>query len=215
MENENTTNNLNVNTSESTVSTSNGMHSNVNNSSNSHTVTNASQIRVSDTPDETNTAIIEYLDIVKSEYEIERGKKESFENRAGIILALISALFVFAIDKILISDIINLFTVNLTFLVLLKLIFGIFVYLGLAYALIYAFITISARKQDNFNIESIDMLLLSEIRMNALARLILAYRKIILCHREINEKRAKSYKKSLYGSIVSILSIVIYLSLKW
>lgn len=164
-------------------------------------------------PDESNTAINEYLDIVKSEYEIERGKKESFENRAGIILALISALFVFVIEKININDIINLFSANLTFIIFLKIIFGICVFISLSYSLIFAVVTISTRKLDNFDVKSIDTKLLAEKRMNALARLILAYRNIILNHREINEKRAKTYKKSLCGSIVSIVSILIYLSL--
>lgn len=164
-------------------------------------------------PDESNTAINEYLDIVKSEYEIERGKKESFENQAGIILALISALFVFVIEKININDIINLFSANLTFIIFLKIIFGICVFISLSYSLIFAVVTISTRKLDNFDVKSIDTKLLAEKRMNALARLILAYRNIILNHREINEKRAKTYKKSLCGSIVSIVSILIYLSL--
>ena len=50
--------------------------------------TNESQslINVSD------TAIIEYLEAVKSEYDNERNKKQSFENRAGLIMALLGAI---------------------------------------------------------------------------------------------------------------------------
>lgn len=60
MESENTTNNLNVNISESAASTPDAKHSyNANNVSNSHTDTNISHIRISSTPDESNTAIIE------------------------------------------------------------------------------------------------------------------------------------------------------------
>lgn len=46
-------------------------------------------------PIEANTAITEYLKVVKSEYNIERAKKESFESRAGIILTLIDVFAVY------------------------------------------------------------------------------------------------------------------------
>ena len=38
-----------------------------------------------------NTAILESLEVVMSEYKIERDKKQSFETRAGIIMALLGA----------------------------------------------------------------------------------------------------------------------------
>ena len=38
-----------------------------------------------------NTAILECLEVVMSEYKIERDKKQSFETRAGIIMALLGA----------------------------------------------------------------------------------------------------------------------------
>lgn len=41
------------------------------------------------------TFIPEYLEIVKSEYIIERDKKQSFEKRFGILLALLSVLSIF------------------------------------------------------------------------------------------------------------------------
>ena len=46
------------------------------------------------------TAILEYLDIVKSEYETERNKKQSFENRAGLIMALLGAICIFLFEKV-------------------------------------------------------------------------------------------------------------------
>lgn len=39
--------------------------------------------------DVNDTAILEYIDIVKREYENERNKKQSFENRACLIMALL------------------------------------------------------------------------------------------------------------------------------
>ena len=46
-----------------------------------------------------DTAIVEYLDIVRSEYEIERAKKQSFEDRAGLVMALAGALCIFLFEN--------------------------------------------------------------------------------------------------------------------
>ena len=51
--------------------------------------------------------ILEYLEVVKSEYNNERQKKGSFESRAGISFAFIGTLCVFLLDEIKISDIIR------------------------------------------------------------------------------------------------------------
>ena len=62
--------------------------------------------------------------------------------------------------------------------------------------------------------KSIDESLLKEVRMTALARLIFVYRDIIIEHRKLNENRAKSFKKSLLGCIISIVALIIYSSIK-
>ncbi|MHC1695427.1 MAG: hypothetical protein AB9835_09195 [Eubacteriales bacterium] len=46
-----------------------------------------------------DTAAIEYLDILKNECENERNKKTSFENRSGLIMALLGAICIFLIIK--------------------------------------------------------------------------------------------------------------------
>ena len=55
-----------------------------------------------------DTAIVEYLEIVKSEYETERNKKQSFENRAGLIMALLGAICIFLFEKVNLRDVIHL-----------------------------------------------------------------------------------------------------------
>ena len=51
-------------------------------------------------PNIDNTAIVVYLEIVRSEYETERNKKQSFENRAGLIMALLGAICIFLFEKL-------------------------------------------------------------------------------------------------------------------
>ena len=144
------------------------------------------------------------------EAEILNKKKESFENRAGIIMALIGALFVFVMEHISFDDIAKLCQLPLTFILLLKIIVGIGAYLLLIVALAFSFFTISTRKQDNYPISAINLAYLAESRANSIARIIMEYRTIILNHRDLNEKRASNFKKSLIFSILSILCLIIY-----
>lgn len=159
---------------------------------------------------EEETAILEYLDIVKSEYEIERNKKESFENRAGIVLALVGALCVFVLETIPLGDIVSMFPTPMTFQILLKIVFGITVYVSIAVSIIRAFLTITTRKHDNFEVKDIDEVLLSIDRMTSLAKIIFTYRDIISQHRDLNEKRSKDFKFSLIFCIFSICAIAVY-----
>ncbi len=164
-------------------------------------------------PVESNTAINEYLEIVRSEYEIERGKKESFENRVGIILALVGAMGVFLLEIVDMKEIISLFSVPMTFVILLEIISGLLVYIGLAYTLIWSFLAISAKKQANFEVKNINEGLLKEERMTALAKLVFTYRDIIVQHRGLNEKRARAFKHILIGCFITIFSAILYYSL--
>lgn len=159
------------------------------------------------------TAIQEYLEIVKSEYIIERDKKQSFENRSGILLALLSALSIFIFEQIKITDIIILFNLPLTFLTLLKILLGLLIYLFLCSSFLVIIKTITAKKHDNFEVKNINESLLLENRKDALARLIFTYRDIIVQHRAINEKRSKWYIASLYSVFVTLISTIIYISI--
>ena len=160
-----------------------------------------------------NMAISEYFEVVKNEYEIERNKKLSFENRAGIFLALIGTIGVFLFDKVEIKTIIPLFSVPLTFVVFLKIISCFLVYLSLAYTMLYLIKTITVKQHSNFEVKNIDEVLLAENRINALARIIFTYRDIICQHRQVNEERARTFKNSLYGVVVMLIATVMYISL--
>ena len=156
----------------------------------------------------------EYLELIQSEYSIERGKKESFENRAGIIMALIGALLVFILDKLPVTDVIKLCKDPLTFVVLMKIIVGFSAYIALILAFFFLFLTITTSKQENYPIEQISFAYLAEVRKEAIARIIINYRDIIVKHREHNEKRAFKYKTSLVLSFVSIGCFITFFIIK-
>lgn len=156
---------------------------------------------------------LEYLDIIKSEYEIERNKKQSFESRASLIITILGAICVFVFDKINFSQIYEITQKPLYLLGLIKIIFIAVVYLSFIFTIIMLLKAINVDKYENFEVSKIDEELITEARLLGVMRLVLTYKKIILNHREINEKKAKSLKKSFLGALVTIVSIVIYINL--
>lgn len=160
-----------------------------------------------------NTAINEYLDIVRSEYEIERSKKQSFENRAGLIMALIGATCIFVFEQVDLGNVFSLLFEPMTFVVFLKIISGVGVYVGFAFTMYMIIKTISIRQHNNFEVKNIDEELLGEKRVSALVRIIKTYRDIIIQHRNLNEKRADTFRKSLYGVTATLIAVVVYVTL--
>ncbi len=160
-----------------------------------------------------NMALTEYFEVVRNEYEMERNKKLSFESRAGIFFALIGTVSVFLFDKVQIKEIVTLFSVPLTFSIWLKITTGFLVYLSLAFTMLFLIKTITVKQHNNFEVKNIDEVLLAEKRIDALARIIFTYRDIICQHRQINEDRAKTFKLSLYGVIIMLVSAIMYISL--
>jgi hypothetical protein len=163
--------------------------------------------------DVNDTAIVEYLDIVKSEYENERNKKQSFENRAGLIMALLGAICIFLFEKVQLNEVFSLMVVPLTFLDLIKIISGTAVYIGFLFTMIMIIKTIIVKQHNNFEVKNINETMLGEPRIYALCKIIFTYRDIILQHRDLNEKRARAFRKSLYGISITLVSVIIYITL--
>lgn len=167
----------------------------------------------SQTVDINNTAILEYFDIVKNEYAIEREKKQSFENRAGLLMALLGVLCIFLFEKIQLQDVFSSMTTPLTFVQFIKIFSGLSVYIFFILTLIMIIFTIIVKPHYNFDVKNIDEFKLGEPRISALSKIILLYRRIIIQHRDLNEKRAKTFRRSLYSIGVTIISIIFYISL--
>ena len=154
-----------------------------------------------------NTAIPEYLEVVKSEYAIERSKKQSFENRSGLLLTLLSAVCIFYFQSVKPSEIINLISLPLTFSLMIKIISGFCIYISFILTLVAIIKTIGTKNHDNFETDGIQNQLLDESRMRALKRIIFTYQEIIHQHRITNEKRGFcDLQKPLFVSAFSRIS---------
>lgn len=177
-------------------------------------VTNTVKEQVLSTVKIENTCIKEYLEIVKEEYQIERGKRQSFESRAGIIITILTALCIFMFDKIQISNIIGLMVQEqCSFFDFLQIITGVVAYVGFIVALLYALKTITIRKYSNFNVAAIKEEKMAKPVIEGCIELVNSYKNIIIAHREENEKSAKYLKKAYISIFVSIIAIIIYVNI--
>lgn len=173
---------------------------------------NNEQVNIGNLVNIDDTAALYYLEVVKSEYEIERNKKQSFENRAGIILALLGAICIFLFEKVQLNKIFSLLTSTLNFLIFLKISSGILAYICFIFTTMTIIKTITVDKHLCFEVKNIDMALLKESRWKGVYKIINTYKKIIAQHKELNEKRAKAFKMSLYSIVITIFCIIIHLS---
>lgn len=160
-----------------------------------------------------DTAIEEYFEVVRGEYEIERNKRSSFENRIGLIIALLGGISIFLFEEIKLGNIFLLMQSSLTFLICVKIISGLATYFCFIFTIVMIGCTITTKLQDNFEVKYIDEDLLIEEKKSAVTRIIFAYRDIINSHRALNEKRAKTFQKSLYGISGMLIFIMIYINI--
>lgn len=156
------------------------------------------------------TAILEYLDTMKNEYEIEISKKQSFENRAGLILALLGAISVFILENVQLKEIFSILSMPVSFYDFTKIVFGFSIYAGFLFTIIMIIKTIALKRYGDFQVKNIKEDLLRQQKIVGVCKIIFTYRDIILQHREMNKKRAKALQKSLYGITFTFIGVIIY-----
>jgi len=156
----------------------------------------------------------EVLEIMKFEYQIERNKKDSLEVRVGIIITFLSTIIAFMFEKINISDLFKLLNKNLDFFLLIKIVSGIIFYVSLILICRYAFKIINIERYDNFKAEIINKKFLKYNKVKILEKFIEMYSKIIVQHRNLNEKKAKNLEKMIFLFLIFLGSIMIHMSIK-
>ncbi|WP_338950382.1 hypothetical protein [Fusobacterium nucleatum] len=152
----------------------------------------------------------EYLEVFKKEYEFERVKKQSFENRAGIILTLITGIFTFLIKDLEVSsNFIKIFKAeNLTIISFLEFFDIIAMYTFFAFTSFYLIKIISIRSHDVYDVNC--EINYKENYNIILNDLLFNFKEIVNSHRENNEKRANYFKKSLIFLSITFICIFLY-----
>lgn len=154
-----------------------------------------------------------YFELVQNEYQNERNRKQSLETRSGIVLTIIVAMVAIILDKIPFRGILEGMTELLSFIVLLKIVSGLLIYIFLIASVFYSFKTLTTTTYVAFNIANISNKKLGNIKNFELLSIITTYRDIIKKHREINEKKAKAFTLAIEQLIFCALCVVIYINL--
>jgi hypothetical protein len=169
------------------------------------------------TPAENNSNNINsqnlYLDIIKNEYNLENNRKQSFETRAGLILAFLATLSTFLFDKVKLNSLFNAMTSTQPFVVNIKIIAGIVIYVSLGIAIFKAIRIITTKQSGAINVVNINTNRLNNNYQEEIQDLILAYRDIIINRRKINDLSAQNLRHAIYALIALLISIMIYFSI--
>lgn len=157
-----------------------------------------------------------YLELVVREYEIERDKKTSYENRTGFILALLGVLILFMLEKMEFKNQVQV-VLNYGFKYndicfykeVVKIFFGIGCFIFLILAFFASIEIIGIKLHFNIDTKIINQKNLEVDDFKTKSFLISRYRKIINDHRTLNEKRSKLMVK-VFNYIKYILICIVF-----
>lgn len=160
------------------------------------------------------TSISECLNIAMHEYDLERNKKQSFDNRAGIIIPVFAAIGIAIYNIISVKDIIHSMSQPITFVLLLQIVTGLMAYFSLISSFVFAVNVISVKPFENFDIKIIDSQFISMAKIQSGSKLLEVYLNLVRIHRKRNEQTARMLARSQWSMIISIILIMAYLILK-
>ncbi|MBZ4646717.1 MAG: hypothetical protein JG777_2206 [Clostridia bacterium] len=159
------------------------------------------------------TSISECLNVAMNEYNLERNKKQSFDNRAGIIITVFAAIIISIYDKIPITEIIADMYRPLTFALLLQIITGCLIYISLISSFAFAVRIIVVKSSENFDIRIINNELIYAAKIDSVSKFLEIYLNLVYMHRKNNESVARLLALSQWTMIISIILILIYLTI--
>lgn len=159
------------------------------------------------------TSLLECLNVAINEYNLERNKKQSFDNRAGIIITVFAAIIISIYDKIPIQGILVDMYSPLTFALLLKIIIGCLIYISLILSFGLSVRIIAVKSSENFDIKIINNEIIYAAKIDSVSKFLEIYLKLVYTHRNNNQSVAKLLAFSQWAMIISIILILIHLTM--
>lgn len=159
------------------------------------------------------TSIDECLTVSIHEYNIERNKKDSFDNRAGLIITVLLAIILAIYNKIPFKIMIANLSSPITFIVLMQTMTTILIYFFLMLALYYSVKIISVKITENFDITIINTEFVRNAKIYSVSKLLEIYLTLTMIHRNKNKTFARQLARSQMFMIISIVLIIINLNL--
>ncbi|MBR5402175.1 MAG: hypothetical protein IK102_10240 [Treponema sp.] len=157
--------------------------------------------------------INEYYQLILNEYNNERDRKQSIETRSGIILTLIAAFFVFVLEKISLSEIFLLFEEPLNFILLIKILSGLFFFIAFFAAMFFSFLSIKTNKYAFYDVNKITTAKLMSKRIPTFGQIILDFVEATSKNRIENNKKARYFNLGVISLVVCIVCLCIYINI--
>ncbi len=158
--------------------------------------------------------INEYYQLVQTEYNCERDRKQSIETRSGIILTVSMAFFAFVIDKVDLKLIFEKFNEPLTFFLFVKILSGLLTYISYFLSVLFSMWSLKSKIYAFYNVGNITTATLLSSRIPTFGQIILDYVDIIKTNRDVNNKKLQHFNWSILCLVVCIICLCIYMNLK-
>lgn len=158
-------------------------------------------------------ALKPYFELIKNEYNNERNRKQSLETKSGIMITVIITMATVIFNKIKFKDIFVLFSLPLTFYLLIKIIIGLLIYLSFFLCIFFLFKTLYTASYATFNVDNISSQTLGNLENIALGNIIIDYKNIIVENRNINDKKAKAFECAITFMIICSISVCIFINI--
>lgn len=158
-----------------------------------------------------DTIAADCLDILRREYEIERGKRQSFETRAGIVVAVLAAVCAFVFGRMPLPANAKSFPLDMGSVQ--KEAICAFAYISFFASLFCSVSALRIRTYQNFAVENVEGWLVGKRPLQGNIYLIKEYREIIKQHREQNAAVARSLMFAMIFLCVFLALVVIYMNM--
>ena len=175
--------------------------------------TEIDQLKHNENKEVQKIALGNYLDIVKMEYQVELGKKVSFENRAGILLTLFGVIVVFLFGKLPLNNFNAYFEENLTIFIIFKLISLVGLIITTIFSIYQIMKVLTVSEYENFGLDKVDDDKLIKSENIGAAVLFKSYQKVVIDLQKKNNIKAERLKKAIMFLFGMLLFYIIYSNL--
>lgn len=156
------------------------------------------------------TAIVEIFESLRTEYQNERTKKNSFETRSGFIIAFLGVVLVFLLEKVSLGIIKDVFNNTILRSILIKLVLVISIYGSLFLTFYMTFKTIDSKQYGSIDVSKFDEKFYKKAHYDACKILAESYKNCIMQYRTVNEENSQYLRRSIKCLGLTITLCLIY-----
>lgn len=158
--------------------------------------------------------VYEYYLVAKNEYQQERSKKHSLENRAGVLFAFLGAIIAFVLDKVKLTDIFEICKEPISCSSVVQAISAFLFFVSILATFFFLWKVIDIVEVKSLNLNNVTNAMLKEKTSTGYYRFFKIYNAMYEDLNEKNNKKAKNLKYALISMMAMLLCLVIYINAK-